>query len=149
MLPVLLWTILLNANNVLLRVLLVAHSKRIPVTLVEPVYVYDHGKKTYEPTALREPQYSPTGCSCTGALYEVEYTVYVSAGAESNRFEIDSATAKIAISSTVSGCGTALVPQKYSVRFLSTKEDPVGRSGNPGYLSGLPVLVGYDGEVTG
>jgi hypothetical protein len=42
---------------------------------------------------------------------------------------------------------TALIPQKYSIKFITSDgievDAPViGRSGNPGYLDGLPVLVG-------
>lgn len=44
--------------------------------------------------------------------------------------------------------GTSLVPQKYSIKFLSENckgkegsEKCIKRSGNPGYILGLPVLV--------
>lgn len=57
-------------------------------------------------------------------------------------------TAKVATySQTVGGgnkCEASLVPQKFSIDFVTSGAtgETIGRSGNPGYLAGLPVLAG-------
>jgi len=44
-----------------------------------------------------------------------------------------------------------LIPQKYSIEFITSDDDTkkaIGRSGNHGYIEGLPVLVGVPSGTT-
>jgi Protein of unknown function (DUF1619) len=38
--------------------------------------------------------------------------------------------------------------QRYSIKFISSEEDSQMKSGNPGYIVGLPMLIGQDDSST-
>jgi hypothetical protein len=78
---------------------------------------------------------SLSGCSCTGAVYEVAYTVNlkpnVPATGEPKEpfFLVDTVTARVATYSGPVGtgapgqggsCGAAMVPQKFSIDFVTS-----------------------------
>jgi len=65
------------------------------------------------------------------------------------KYSIDKITANVAVFKqgvTGSCSGTTKVPQTYAIDFV-TDDENFGRSGNPGYIDGLPVLVGKDNAL--
>jgi hypothetical protein len=94
---------------------------------------------------------SLSGCSCNNALLEAHYLVYVGSDFES----ITKVTASVVVS-TVSSCSQIKIRQKFSIKFLSADllstdssadQEPVFRSGNPGYLTSKPLIAAqFDGS---
>jgi hypothetical protein len=101
------------------------------------VYTYDKNTMKYSPAAgaTTIAASSLSGCSCAGAVYEVAYTVNlkpnVPATGEPKEpfFLMESVTARVATYSGPVGngapaadgsCGAALVPQKFSIDFVTS-----------------------------
>ena len=58
------------------------------------------------------------------------------------------ATVAVASSPVTVTCGEkASIEQKYRVRFVSSPDQVQYKSGNPGYLDGLPVLIGKNNDA--
>eukprot|EP00347_Sterkiella_histriomuscorum_P004630 403359727 len=90
-------------------------------------------------------------CSCSGYMKEIHYTIKTTPTAATSTidrpyFSMETVQATIVISNDPIQvtCGTkAKVQQKYSVKFVTTNTNTIQhKSGNPGYIGGMPMLVG-------
>ena len=79
---------------------------------------------------------SSSGCSCFNALLEAHYTLTTN----SEQNSVSSVSAEIVVGD-LSSCDPTEVAQKFSVRFFTSSEGVKLRSGNPGYQTGLPVIL--------
>lgn len=102
------------------------------------------------PASVESSLDSGSQCTCQGALKELSYNVILKVVEETvqsktnYKYAIDKITADVAVfKNGVSGScsGVTAVPQSYSIDFV-TSEESRSRSGNPGYIDGLPVLAG-------
>lgn len=100
--------------------------------------------------------------SCSNVLKEIAYTVNVSEApaddlSNSNYLKVDSVSALVIVSDTPvkanlnpdTGKAMSSVHQRFSIKFVK-EGDPEGvtisTSGNPGYIDGLPLLLGQATE---
>jgi len=112
----------------------------------------DTGATTISPSV-----YDPNAVSCSNVLKELAYTVNVSevipdsASTEPAYLKVDSIKALVVLqqapitSTEVNGKAMASVQQRFSIKFVKqgdANQIVSGKSGNPGYIDGLPLLVG-------
>ena len=128
-------------------------SSPISINITE-AYTFDSQSRAYQKIDLSQFQNSSltvngSECTCSGLLKEVHYLVYTQPNSSSSNtfFSISSISATVVISSNpVSGqCSdSAQISQKYSIQFVTSSDisQVQSKSGNPGYITGLPVLVG-------
>ncbi|CAK0794439.1 unnamed protein product [Prorocentrum cordatum] len=106
--------------------------------LAPEVSVVDAGGAS---TELRDPVFSQNGgaCSCEGAIRSLQYAFYFDSAAKINKAQVNITLQDI----QDAPCEGGRVAQSTSVVFLQGA-DPSSvteRSGNPGYIVGLPLLV--------
>ena len=90
-------------------------------------------------------------------MREVQYTVTLSPEGSSGLidrpyFNITNVTAAVVVyQDPITGaCGSkAQVSQKYSIRFVTSADQGQSKSGNPGYINGLPLLIGMTDTASG
>ena len=118
-------------------------------------YLYSNSANTYIPTnsTISASSFSSSGnsCTCNGVLKEVHYSIKVSTASgtmDTNNepyFKIESVTALPVVMQEpfIGQCGSRVaVSQSYSIKFETSASSSQFRSGNPGYINGLPLLVG-------
>lgn len=99
--------------------------------------------------------YNAATCSCSNALKEADYTLSYTPQGDGS-FTADSLTVSIAVYDSIAlnaaycpAAGAALptaaatVAQAFAFNYAVTQSSTLGnlRSGNPGYIAGLPLLV--------
>lgn len=141
-----------------------SNSPRLPVEvgtiydMSAAQFTYSASAATTAPESVLTPPATPGGtASCANALKEIAYTVKVVADKDERDrayLRIQSIQADLAVLDSASslevpvveGVALATVQQKFSITFESAKlenDRPIqGLSGNPGYIVGLPLLVG-------
>ena len=107
--------------------------------------------------------FDPATNSCSNVLKELAYTVNVSEVApdEGSRdqayLKVDSIQALVVVqedpvtAEEKNGKAMASVQQRFSIKFVkqgSSSQIVTGKSGNPGYIDGLPLLVGKADPAT-
>ncbi len=89
------------------------------------------------------PVYSTSGsaCTCSQVLVEASFAITL----KPNSTELQSVSADVVLADSVSSstCTYVNVFQKFKVSFLLNSAQVTPRSGNPGYLQGLPLVAGY------
>eukprot|EP00347_Sterkiella_histriomuscorum_P008496 403344876 len=111
---------------------------------VNSVYNYAVSTQTISSASsltLSTPTYDAVTCSCNGAIKEAHYTLFYTPQADGNFLVEDLQVDLILYSSLTLAsqyCSTTQVPST-----AATSTDGVKRSGNPGYLKGLPLLVSF------
>ncbi|CDW73609.1 UNKNOWN [Stylonychia lemnae] len=133
-------------------------SKLIKVQ-INSIFTYDTVTSSYTQSAattvsdtIFNKDATTNTCTCSNYVKEVHYTIKTTPLAATNvisrpYFNVDSVNANIVLaSSPLSGiCGSkAQVAQKYSVNFITAASNiqVQSKSGNPGYKTGAPLLVG-------
>mmetsp|Transcript_77536 Transcript_77536/g.185969 ORF Transcript_77536/g.185969 Transcript_77536/m.185969 type:complete len:618 (-) Transcript_77536:90-1943(-) len=88
-------------------------------------------------------QQSAGSCTCANALHSAHYSFSFGFDEASQVVRITKAEVNFSIQDLESpGCGLVDVPQEGSVSFVQdATSQPEARSGNPGYVVGLPLLV--------
>ena len=90
--------------------------------------------------------------TCKGAVKEIEYIVYITPVSEEKKayLKMTSIVARVVVADITQADGDTSnmhVQQKFSLEFLQVTEPDtvtVGLSGNPGYIVGLPLLLGFN-----
>lgn len=140
-----------------------SNTKEVPVT-ISAAYSYDPTTQSYSEiidlTQVTESVLTKDSatnqCTCSGFIREVHYTVGVApkeAAGSIDRpyFELSNINATVVLSSKVAtgACNSRQqVRQRYSIKFQSSNESGQFKSGNPGYIVGLPLLIGQPDPVT-
>ncbi|XP_038053223.1 tectonic-1-like [Patiria miniata] len=127
-----------------------ANQSLIEFAVQEPVLCQDEtGQQTscgLDPGVVPAPSYDT---QCGNVLLQVAYTItHNSSGA------IEAVNVQLVLGNITSTTGYLRFGQKYTVAFFKADEvDTFSRSGNPGYIPGMPILAGnlvsqlVDGET--
>jgi len=83
-------------------------------------------------------------CTCTNYLRGIDYRVTVSENSTNPHFDILSVSADVIIGTTLTTACSAYtnIPSKFTVEFAQEDATIQYKSGNPGYIVGMPLLVG-------
>ncbi|KAK9812693.1 hypothetical protein WJX72_002192 [[Myrmecia] bisecta] len=119
-----------------------ARSTFKAVTINQVQHIDAAGALTTVTAGSSPTTWTPATSTCSNVLQELHYTVLYDTGGIAS-VQADLVVGDITLPSPAAA---AVVPQQYSVRWLQTqtanKQDGWPRSGNPGYLTGYPVLAG-------
>lgn len=92
-------------------------------------------------------------CTCENYLKEITYTVEIEKNSETQQYSPASIKANVVVGSQkiTAKCSSSIgVAQKFKINFVSkidAKTVVQKNSGNPGYIDGLPLKVGFQSAV--
>ena len=149
-----------------------AQSSANPSLTVSEVYKLTTNAKVNEyistgSTTVAPSVFNSGSTSCSNVLKEIAYTVNVSEVipgpsdtiSKHPYLKVDSISALVVVqdtpvTATVDAAGKAMaaVQQRFAIKFVKQGESSEivsGKSGNPGYIDGLPLLLGKKDASTG
>ncbi|CAG9318470.1 unnamed protein product [Blepharisma stoltei] len=87
-------------------------------------------------------------CLCSNALLEANYIVYTNTAQDTpSEIWVNIVIGNVGFSATTCPSEQIVIKQKFSIKFYTGTADLQIRSGNIGYISGKPLIIGYKNET--